>query len=149
MLCKDRLKDERGVALVMALVMLMLMGVLGTIMFKVTDHEMQISRNFSWRQGAFYAADSGVEYAQTDSNIYTAIGLGTINIPVGDASLATGVNDVTGTVKFMASGNPPTGMGVDATMFQGNYYLIQVTGTGRSNSTLGLESSVVRIVPRP
>ncbi len=146
---KDGLKDEGGIALVMALVMLMLMSVLGTIMFKVTDHEMQISRNYSWRQDAFYAADSGVEYAQTDANIYTAIGLGTISIPVGGASLAAGASDATGTVEFMASGNPPTGLGVDATMFQGNYYLIKVTGTGRSNSTLGLESSVVRIVPRP
>jgi len=149
MLYQDRLKDERGIALVMALVMLMLMGVLGTIMFKVTDHEMKISRNYSWRQDAFYAADSGVEYAQADANIYTAVGLGTINIPVGGASLASGVSDATGTVMFLASGNPPTGMGIDATMFQGNYYLIKVTGTGRSNSTLGLESSVVRIVPRP
>ncbi|VAW38575.1 hypothetical protein MNBD_DELTA02-1130 [hydrothermal vent metagenome] len=146
---KDGLKDERGMALVMALVLLTLMGVLGTIMFKVTDYEMQIARNYSWRQDAFYAADSGVEYAQTDANIYTAIGLGTINIPVGGASLAAGASDATGTVEFMASGNPPKGLGVDATMFQGNYYLINVTGTGRSNSTLGLESSVVRIVPRP
>jgi len=146
---KDGLKDERGMALVMALVLLTLMGVLGTIMFKVTDYEMQIARNYSWRQDAYYAADSGVEYAQTDANIYTAIGLGTINIPVGGASLAAGASDATGTVEFMASGNPPKGLGVDATMFQGNYYLINVTGTGRSNSTLGLESSVVRIVPRP
>ncbi len=146
---KDGLKDERGMALVMALVMLMLMSVLGTILFKVTDHEMQISRNHSWRQDAFYAADSGVEYAQTDANIYTAIGLGTIDIPVGGASLAAGASDATGTVEFLASGNPPKGLGVDATMFQGNYYLIKVTGTGRSNSTLGLESSVVRIVPKP
>ncbi|VAV83912.1 hypothetical protein MNBD_DELTA01-1574 [hydrothermal vent metagenome] len=146
---KDGLKDEGGMALVLALVMLTLMSVLATIMFKVTDHEMQISRNYSWRQDAFYAADSGVEYAQTDANIYTAIGLGTINIPVGGASLAAGASDATGTVEFLASGNPPTGLGVDATMFQGNYYLIKVTGTGRSNSTLGLESSVVRIVPRP
>jgi len=136
-------------ALVLALVMLLLMSVLGTIMFKVTDHEVRISRNYSWRQDAFYAADSAVEYAQADANIYTAIGLGSIDIPVGGASLAAGASDATGSVKFLASGNPPRGLGVDATMFQGNYYLINVTGTGRGNSRVSLQSSVVRIVPRP
>ncbi len=146
---KGVIKDEKGAALVMALVMLMLMSVLGTVMYKVTDHEVRISRNYSWKQDAFYAADSAVEYAQADANIYKDIGLGTISIPVVGVSLATGATDATGTVKFLASGNPPMGLGVDATMFQGNYYLIKVTGTGRSNSTLGLESSVVRIVPRP
>ncbi len=146
---KKMMSDESGVALVLALVLMLLMGVLGTVLYSTTSTEMQISRNYFWRQDAFYAAERGIEYAQTDSNIYNTVGTGSVNIPLSGVSLQVGSSDASGTVQFLASGNPPRGSGVDITKFKGNYYLINVTGTGTGNSSVSIETNVVRIVPKP
>lgn len=146
--------NEKGVALVLALVLLFIMGLLGTLIFNTSSTEMQISRNYVERQGAFYAAERGVAYAQSDNNIYTTIGsqLGnSVNIPLAGVNLQAGNTDVDqtkSTVTLVSSGNPPRGAGVDVTQFQANYFAINVRGTGQGNSIENVEAYNARIVPK-
>ncbi len=106
------INNEKGFALVLALVILFLMGLLGTLMFNTSSTEVQVSRNFVSRQGAFYAAERGVAYSLSDNNIYDTIGTqmgNSTNIPLAGVDLTVGNSNATGKVKLVASGNPPGG----------------------------------------
>jgi Tfp pilus assembly protein PilX len=144
----NTLGNDRGYALVLALIVLFLMSVLGTMMFTNASSETQASRNYRVRQDAFYAAERAVEYARSDVNIYSAIGAGTVAIPLTGISLAAGSSNATGAVTYLSNGNPPRGSGMDATEFQANYFAISATGTGPVNSRTEVETNVARIIPK-
>jgi len=139
--------NEKGMALVITLILMFIMTILGTTLFSVTTTEVKISRNTNFGNQAFYAAERADQYAQTDANIYATIGTGTLNIPLTGVSLQSGQSNATGTVSFLASGNPPRGSGVDANDFKANYFVVDVTGTSSGNASKWLESNVAKIVP--
>jgi Tfp pilus assembly protein PilX len=58
--------DERGIALIVALLAMMLMMALGTALILTTTTETKISRNFQNSIEAGYAADAGLERAMDD-----------------------------------------------------------------------------------
>jgi hypothetical protein len=60
------LRDERGVALIIALMTSMLLTALGVALIMVTNTETQITANFRNGQEALYAADAGVERVVQD-----------------------------------------------------------------------------------
>lgn len=63
----ERLRhDERGVALIVALMAAMLLTALGVALVMVTNTETQITANFRNGQEALYAADAGVERVVQD-----------------------------------------------------------------------------------
>jgi Tfp pilus assembly protein PilX len=145
----NHLNNEKGMALVLVLMMMLLLSVLGTTIYTTSSTEMRISRNNRFVNEAFYAAERGIEYAQTDANIYSDIGTATAAVPATGVDLSSGNTDVTGVVTYLATGNPPRGSGVDITEFQANYFLINTTGTTTSNTSVRLENNVGRIIPRP
>lgn len=140
--------NEKGMALVLALIVMFLMSLLGTMLIANSSSETKGARNYRVKQDSFYAAERALEYARTDANIYGAIGSGSVNIPLAGVSLAAGATDATGTVTYLSSGNPPRGSGVDATEFQANFYAIETAGTGPANSRTETETSVAKIIPR-
>lgn len=142
------LNNEQGMALMLALIVLFLMSLLGTMIINNSSSENQGARNFRTKQDSFYAAERAIEYAKTDVNIYSVVGSGSVNIPLAGVSLAAGASDATGTVEFLANGNPPRGSGIDATEFQANFYVITASGTAPANSRTETETSVARIIPR-
>lgn len=56
-------------ALVLALVMLALLGMLGSLALSTATTEMRISSNFRTLQGACYAADLAQEYLKTQGDL--------------------------------------------------------------------------------
>lgn len=141
--------NEKGFALILALVMMFLMAILGTMIFTASNSELLVSRNYRQKQDTMYAAERAMEYAKSDSNIYNTIGTGTVAVPMAGVSLQVGGTNATGTVEFASNGNPPRGSGIDVTQFQANYYLIDVNGTGQGNSSVDLEGNNAKIIPRP
>lgn len=140
-------KDEKGMALVITLLVMFLMAIMGTTLFSVSTTEMKISRNNRFSSETFYAAERGNEYAQTDPAIYTTVGTASVSVPLTGISLQVGQTDASGTVSYMATGNPPRGSGVDISDFKANYFLVEITGTGSGNATERIESNVAKIVP--
>ena len=61
-----RWRDERGVALILALMSLLLLTALGLALVLTTSTETMIAGNFSTAQEALYSADAGVERAMQD-----------------------------------------------------------------------------------
>src|SRR3989344_875167 len=149
--------NEKGVALVLAMVMLVLMSILGTFALSTSTTEIGISGNYRNSQDAFYAADSAMEYASTDGNIYESANLlvigGTVNLNTGaggayltnisinNSGRVSGLDtSATNSVTYFASGPPPPGSGYAADAFQARYFLIQVTATGPNESKASVES---------
>ena len=62
------LADERGMALLVALMAILLVMALGTALILAASVESTITRNFRNSSGALYAADAGVERAVGDLN---------------------------------------------------------------------------------
>lgn len=164
----SRLGNERGTALVLALVMLALMSILGALSLSTSTTEVGISGNYRSSQQAFYAAERAVEYAMTNEQIFDTIGTGTIDLVAdADTTNATATTsddhianiaadtsnsglDESGTnqVTYLTSGALPPGTGSDPTYFQSRYYIITVTGQGPNNSAARVETQVARIVPK-
>lgn len=144
----QELRDEKGMALVITLIVLFLMTVLGAMLFTNSNSELQASRNFRTAQEAMHAAERAVEYAKSDPAIYTTIGTGSVAVPVSGVDLSSGGSDASGTVTYLSRGNPPRGSGMDATEFEANYFAINVNGTGPFNAQAEVEVNVAKIVPK-
>ncbi len=59
-----RAADERGFALILAILALMLLTFLGLTMAATTSTELQIATNYRWSQQALYNAEAGLEAAK-------------------------------------------------------------------------------------
>jgi len=152
-------ENEKGFALILALVMLVLLTILGAYVLSTSSTEMFIAGNYKNAQRAFYAADAGEEYGQRDGTIYAAILPGTASqwpapgagngttstdyqsLPMGDTSA-----DVK--VKFVMSGELPAGAGSSSEDFQANYFVVTSIGLGPANARIDVECLVAKIVPK-
>lgn len=54
-------REERGIALVLAMLSLMILTFLGLALATATSTELQIATNYRWGQQAFYNAEAGIE----------------------------------------------------------------------------------------
>lgn len=142
----QRSTAERGAALIVVLVMLLLLSILGMTLLTSSTTELQIAGNYRTTQEAFYAADAALEVAQTDPDVYTTIIPGVQNryssnvFPIGN-------NTATYRVEYIDRGPPPAGSGNDDS-FQSNFYVINVNSSGPNQATVELESQIARIVPK-
>jgi hypothetical protein len=146
------LKNEKGVALILALVMLAVMSILGAMALSTSTSDLAISGNYRATQQAFYSADRAVEYAMTNGAIYSAIGTGEVpldqynsDLTVDGHGLQTGAGNE---VQYLTRGPLPLGTGSDPTYFESRYYIISVTGSGPGNASARIENQIARIVPK-
>jgi PilX N-terminal len=95
---RQRLGDEKGTALIIALMAMMLMTALGAAVIMVTSTETRISNNFSNAQEALYAADAAVERVVQDLLLvprWNDILTGTVQSAFADGSMS-GQKQLTG-----------------------------------------------------
>ena len=64
------LGNQRGMALVIALVMLSIMTLMGMLAMSTSDTEISISGNYRALQESFFAADRAVTYSATNPDIF-------------------------------------------------------------------------------
>ena len=98
---------ENGMAMVIALIALFLMSILGVMAYTTSDSEIQGAKNYKVMNISLYAAESGVEYSRSDPAIYSAVGTGSVNIPMGGVSLESNGADAAGTVEYLSRGGLP------------------------------------------
>jgi type II secretory pathway pseudopilin PulG len=171
------LRNERGIALITVLVVLVLLCILGATVLSSSTSELRIVGNYRNLQEAFFAADAVVEFATTNGAIYTSIiPGGTASWPAPGGGMILDENgDSTGTpssdtnynvlpmgkstakvkVDFIETGAVPAGTGseVDAglgsgTGFKANYFNVSVIATGPNNTEAEIESYIARIIPK-
>ena len=141
---------ERGVALILTLWMLVILGLLGAMLLTASNVELRLAANDRHSQTAQYIADAAIQYGRSDPAIYITIGPGNGGTPPGTvttASLPIGTHRAENvSVTFLTVGPPPLGSGLPAT-YQAQYFQVQATGVGPNNSRVLLESQVGRIIP--
>jgi type II secretory pathway pseudopilin PulG len=115
-----RCTDERGMALIIVLVMLLLLSILGVTMLSSTTSDLHIAGNNRNSTETFYAADAAMAFAQTYDQIYLSLGSGMTSWPQSGAGTPLDSN-------FAVSGtNPNTAIPLDPS---GNYNRILIPGT--------------------
>ena len=157
-------RDQKGIALVLALVMLMLLGFLGAFALSTSDTELRIAGNYRARQASFFTSDGGLEYAAKDGTIRSQLVANNVASYPSTTTFATVPGTGAGTtakirVDYMRYGDPPPGSGFDAvilkltgknlpaTSFKMHYVTITSVGTGPNDSETSTESMVGWVQP--
>lgn len=84
--------NERGVALILVLVMLLLLTILGTSMLATSTTDLKIAGNYRNNEEAFYTAEAALELASVYANIYTNISPNSTFWPAKGAGKDLGAN---------------------------------------------------------
>jgi hypothetical protein len=147
---KYSMKNESGIALIVAMVMLLLLTMLGIFALNTSSTELRIAGNYKNTEEAFFAADAGVAYGQTSATIYGSLRLGPPvpvtswagTVAVGSDQADVGVVWVAGSTivpaKIAAVTDP------DAVKVI-NHFVGTVTGHGPNNAAVTIESEFVRL----
>jgi PilX N-terminal len=154
------IRNERGVALVIALVMLVLLTILGAWALNTSSTNLRIAGNYSKQMNAFYAAEAGVAYSASDSNLKAVCAsVDCSSNPTGTTrktppgpppSITIGTNTAQVQTEFLFVGDPPLGSKWDMDNSvdkkgKGLYFLVNSTGYGPNNSQVSIEAEVVQI----
>lgn len=143
--------NERGMALVIALVMLVLMTILGAWALDTSITDLRISGNFKTTQSAFYAADAGVGLASNPDNLKSTY------LQPGSTSdsgiISVGSSTFDATTRFMLKAPLPPGSMYDSVLddngnprFAGIYFAINSEGSALNKSKVTLEAGVAQVV---
>ncbi|MBI3595953.1 MAG: hypothetical protein HY203_02230 [Nitrospirae bacterium] len=140
--------DERGVALIMTMVILLMLTFIGIATMSTSSTELSLSANYRRSREAFHAASGAIEYALRDNRNFVApaAGPGTNTAFPGDINLTLNAITATGSVTYLGNGPPPDGSGMGTDM-ESNYFAIDTTGTGSLSSTNQQELAMAKIVP--
>ncbi len=150
---QNPLANERGVAIILVLMMLLLLSILGATVLSTSTTEMKIAGNYSNFQNAFYAAEAGLDYAHSNGNIYLNVGsIITTNSYISTISFTNMDGKTAGSakimVKYVYTGSPPLDSYTEADAFKANYYSVSVEGTAQNNAKTTIDSEVARIVAK-
>ena len=115
--------NERGVALIISLMFLALLGMLGTTAYVMTTTDMKIGRNYQASAEAFFDAEAGVNFAE--AQIESALSSGSITLPTTIGGTATLSYTVPSGFSFSLS---------PVTLVANNTYSLTSTGNGPNNS---------------
>jgi hypothetical protein len=147
--------NERGMALVLALMMLALLTILGVWAIGTASSDLSMAGNFRNNQNAFFAADAALAYAinpvtLTKAYLYT--------VATGSAaawSEVISIGTVTANIKvnYLGSGPLPAGSIHDGDLdvngnprFHGLYFAVNTEGNAENNAVAAVEAAVVQAV---
>lgn len=148
--------NEHGAALIMAIIMLVILSVLGSVVLMSSDSEMKVTGNYQVAKQTFWVADRAVEYA-TSRDMLMSMGAGAVvNLVTADAGVhktrieAAGGGILTeGSIRDRGVGGMPTALaGAYGSDFGANYYQVSTTAqqTSDANSpAVRIDTTIVRI----
>ncbi len=130
----ELLRADRGIVLVLALLVMLILSALGSAFLFLSGNETLISRNSVIVTQAFYAAEAGIDTAINQLPNTDDIGLTTLG---NNAQFQTGP-PLPGILPMGPNPNPPAGFNL--VNFSFKMYRVTVTGTVTfPSSTVGLE----------
>jgi hypothetical protein len=127
------LNSERGAALLIAVLILLILTVLGVYAVTTSTLETKITGFHKWHVEAFYAADAGLDYTLA-TYPYGALVSGTWTFHHDDPDC-----DITAT--YLGSTPPPVGSGTGIKDFKAHHYRTVSVGSDAA----GIASSTVEM----
>ena len=147
----DPVDNEHGAALIMAVIMLVILSILGSVVLMSSDSEMKISGNYQVAKQTFAVADRAVEYA-TSREILIALDS---EIDLNAGNHKTRIEDAgggvltEGVIRDIGPGDLPSSLAAFyGTDFGANYYEVSVTAqqtAAPESATVRIDTSIVRI----
>lgn len=147
--------NERGMVLILALVMLTLLAILGSWAIGTSSTDLKIAGNFRNAQNAFYSTDAALAYATNPDTLATAYLYTAATGSTEVWSQVISINTVTATIKvnYLGSGPPPSGSIYDGVLdvngnprFHGRYFVANIEGISANNAAVAIEAAVVQVV---
>ncbi len=155
------IQNERGIALIMALVLLALLTLLGAWALDTSSTDLKIAGNYKNAEAAFSDADTAATYASDPTNLTSACM--TISACTNSTGSTTSwspplialssSNTATVRVEFLSKGPLPVGSIYDADMdangkpkFSGVYFNVTSYGNGPNNAKAQIETNIVQVV---
>ena len=146
------LQNEKGTALIIAMIFLGLLTTIGFYAIFNSSTELTSSARYKSDKEAFYAAEGAIEYVKGDGYYFTT--KTTMNFPdaahptVAAQDLSAAGTDATGAVTFTTSGNPPPGYGFSAKDTMASYFVNDATGTSQAGVQNIQEEGIAKILPK-
>jgi Tfp pilus assembly protein PilX len=151
---KHILKNQAGTVLVIALLMMIVLTLIGLSAISTSTFELILSGNKRGSTDAFYSADSGIQTVIANIENFNLTGkyVDSKYDPFTDPKNPNPTNAKVVITHLADQKGAPRGLGVSATNFEFEYYIIRSTGQDQlgSNppkSTCTIEQKVVRLVP--
>ncbi len=148
------LKDQSGVALVLALVMIVILTLIGLASTYTSTFEMKLSGNKRGTTDAFYAADSGVQVVTANVDNFSLTGKYVDNKydPFTDPNNPNPTKAKVLIQYDTTQEGSPRGSGFSAISFEYKHFVIDSKGEDQLDlslvkSTAEIEQKVVRLVP--
>jgi Tfp pilus assembly protein PilX len=159
-------RNERGIALIMALVLLALLTMLGTWALDTSSTDLKIAGNYRNAETAFSLADTAAAYAASPTMLTNAcLTISACTSSIGGStsytipSINISGNTASGTIEFLGKGPLPingsiydaqilglTSSGTSQTSFSGLYFSVTTVGTGPNNAKAQIETTVAQVV---
>jgi hypothetical protein len=146
---------QRGVALILALVMLALLGMLGALALNRSSTELHITGNYRNQQIAYYNADDVEGQGPNNVTVLTSITPYVVNsYPTGTgmrqvALPAGAVGEKWVRVEFLCASLLTGGDKGDQEHFLSYHFLVTIRGVGSNGAEYIVESEVSQKGPRP
>lgn len=154
-----RVGNEHGAALILAIIMLVVLSLLGSVVLISSDTEMKVTGNYQVAKQTFWVADRAVEYATSRDMLMT---MGTsVNLVTDGGGVhksrieAAGGGFLTeGSITDLGAGALPTSLAASyGSDFGANYYQISVTarqkpdvvGQTNTSAAVHIDSTILRI----
>ena len=155
-LIRNRLRDEKGMALILAVGMLAIFSLLGFAVHEVASRDVRSSAVFRAQESAFYAAERAVEYALNRDMLLTMgagidlkTGTHPASINAGSTKASGGGELDLGSVNDAGPGEMPIKLKAKyGSDFGANYYYITVKGIGPEETEAEIDTQVVRLFKR-
>ena len=148
------LKDQSGVALVLALVMIVILTLIGLASTYTSNFELKLSGNKRGTTDAFYAADSGIQVIMANVDNFSLPGKYVDNKydPFTDANNPNPTKAKVVIQFDTAQEGSPRGSGFSAISFEFKHFVIDSKGQDQLDLSLvksaaEIEQKVVRLVP--
>ena len=148
------LKNQSGVALVLALVMIVILTLIGLASTYTSNFELKLSGNKRGTTDAFYAADSGIQVIMANVDNFSLPGKYVDNKydPFTDANNPNPTKAKVVIQFDTAQEGSPRGSGFSAISFEYKHFVIDSKGHDQMDLSLvksaaEIEQKVVRLVP--
>ncbi|MHB8482861.1 MAG: pilus assembly PilX family protein [Nitrospiria bacterium] len=126
---KNLVNNEKGMALVLAMVMLVLMTLIGFAAVNTSTTEVSLSGNYRLSADSFYVSEGGINFVIADGTLLT----GTTSSWSATTVPITSTKNAQVSTKYLTTGVAPAGSGTGIhTARSANQYVIQSKGISSS-----------------
>ncbi|HEA67631.1 MAG TPA: hypothetical protein ENI07_12525 [Desulfobacterales bacterium] len=146
--------NERGVVLIVAILILVILTLLGVTGIKTSSTEQAVAVNEEIYKMTFYAAEAGRTYVMANTDLYH-----TLNVTVGPPGLnfpddANPANkdpipnsdmSINGNVEYTGAFALPRGSGYEHPKFRSHRYKMTSNGYGPRNAQVTVEAAFYRV----